>query len=140
MPYLDNYWSFSFGPKCDPPVFGVLHLPKYFGNLSNFISHAIPNFQKHRSLTVATLSELMNYQVDWSEQFVPGVDSVYKFEAYIVEAHGRTRYANRKDVIICACPIAFLVPRLTSAHLRNVAAHHNVFIGTNCTVLDARNL
>jgi Chromo (CHRromatin Organisation MOdifier) domain len=24
----------------------VLHLPKYFGNLSNFISHAIPKFQK----------------------------------------------------------------------------------------------
>ena len=55
MPYLDNYWSDSFGPKCDPPVFGVLHLPKYFGNLSNFTSHAIPNFQKCRSLTVATL-------------------------------------------------------------------------------------
>jgi hypothetical protein len=30
VPYLDNYWSDSFGPKCDPPVFGVLHLPKYF--------------------------------------------------------------------------------------------------------------
>jgi hypothetical protein len=46
MPYLDNYWSVSFGPKCDPPVFDVLHLPKYFGNLSNFISHAIPTFPK----------------------------------------------------------------------------------------------
>ena len=46
MPYLDNYWSNSFGPKCDPLVFGVLHLPKYFGNLSNFISHVIPKFQK----------------------------------------------------------------------------------------------
>jgi hypothetical protein len=46
VPYRDNYWSNSFGPKCDPPVFGVLHLPKYFGNLSNFISHAIPKFQK----------------------------------------------------------------------------------------------
>jgi hypothetical protein len=46
VPYLDNYWSDSFGPKCDLPVFGVFHLPKYFGNLSNFISHAIPKFQK----------------------------------------------------------------------------------------------
>ena len=46
MLYPDNYWSDSFGPKCDSPVFGVLHLPKYFGNLSNFISHAIPKFQK----------------------------------------------------------------------------------------------
>jgi hypothetical protein len=55
VPHLDNYWSDSFSPKCDPPAFGVLHLPKYFGNLSNFISHAIPNFQKRRSLTMATL-------------------------------------------------------------------------------------
>ena len=56
MPYLDNYWSVSFGPKCDPPpVFNVLHLHKYFDNLSNFISHAIPNFQKCRSLIMATL-------------------------------------------------------------------------------------
>jgi hypothetical protein len=46
VPYLDNYWSDSFGPKCDHPVFGVLHLSKYFGNLSNFISHATPKFQK----------------------------------------------------------------------------------------------
>jgi hypothetical protein len=53
--YLDNYWSVSFSPKCDPLVFGVFHFHKYFGNLPNFISHAIPNFQKHRSLTVATL-------------------------------------------------------------------------------------
>ena len=57
MPYLDNYWSDSFGPKCDPPVFGVLHLPKYFGNLSNFISHTIPKFQKtsviHRGNTTS---------------------------------------------------------------------------------------
>jgi hypothetical protein len=46
VPYLDNYWSNSFSPKCDPLVFGVFHLPKYFGNLSNFISHAIPKFPK----------------------------------------------------------------------------------------------
>jgi hypothetical protein len=46
VPYLDNYWSDSFGPKYDPPVFGVLHFPKYSGNLSNFISHASPKFQK----------------------------------------------------------------------------------------------
>jgi hypothetical protein len=55
VPYLDNYWSDSFSPKYDPPVFEVLHLPKYFGNLSNFISHAIPNFQTRWSLTMATL-------------------------------------------------------------------------------------
>jgi hypothetical protein len=46
VPYLDNYWSVSFGPKCDPPVFDVLHLPKYFGNLSNFNSYAIPKIPK----------------------------------------------------------------------------------------------
>jgi hypothetical protein len=61
VPYLDNYWSDSFGPKCDPPVFGVLHFPKYFGNLSNFISHAIPKFQKtsvidHGNTNLSTLN------------------------------------------------------------------------------------
>jgi len=55
MPYHDIHWSDYFGPKCDPPVFGVLHPPKYFGNLILFISHAISNFQKCWSLTVATL-------------------------------------------------------------------------------------
>jgi hypothetical protein len=55
VPYLDNYWSVSFSPKSDPPVFDVRHLHKYFDNLSNFISHAISNFQERRSLTMATL-------------------------------------------------------------------------------------
>jgi hypothetical protein len=44
-----------------PPGFGVLHLPKYFGNLSNFISHAIPKFQKTSVIncgnTITTLGE-----------------------------------------------------------------------------------
>ena len=65
MPYFDNYWSDSFGPKCDLPVFGVLHPPKYFGNFSNFISHDISNFQKHRSLTVATLPQGVDFPLDF---------------------------------------------------------------------------
>ena len=56
MPYLDNYWSNSFGPKCDPLVFKVPHLPIYFGNLIFFISHTISNFQKCWSLTMTTLT------------------------------------------------------------------------------------
>jgi hypothetical protein len=56
VPYLDNYRSDSFGPKDDPSVFGVLQLLKYFANFPIFISHAISNFQKHRSLTMATLT------------------------------------------------------------------------------------
>jgi hypothetical protein len=69
VPYLDNYWSVSFGPKCDPLVFDGLHLDKYFDNLSNFISHTIPNFQKHRSLTMATLQ--VTYH-NWQWLLLPG--------------------------------------------------------------------
>jgi len=56
VPYLDNYWSDSFGPKYDPSVFGVLQLLEYFANfLIFFTSHAISNFQKCQSLAMATL-------------------------------------------------------------------------------------
>jgi len=55
VPYLDTYWSNSFSPKYDPSVFGVLQLHEYFSNYPIFISHAISNFQKCRSLAVATL-------------------------------------------------------------------------------------
>ena len=63
MPYLDNYWSDSFGPKCDPPVFGALHLPKYFGNLSNFISRAIPKFQKTSVINCGNTSRWIRVRV-----------------------------------------------------------------------------
>jgi hypothetical protein len=132
---------FQGTPKNKNKIKRLLEEHKEYNKYANYCGDKIKHFgEGARQFNIFHPSELMNYQVDWSEQFVPGVDSVYKFEAYIVEAHGRTRYVNHKDVIICACPIAFHVPRLTSAHLRNVAAHHNVFIGTNCTVLDARNL
>ena len=84
-------------------------------------------------------SELMTYRVDWSAHFETGSESVYKFEDYIVEAHAQTRHANCKDAIICECPIPFIVPRLTGAQLRNVAAHHNLFVGSTWTVSKARS-
>jgi hypothetical protein len=91
---------------------------KEYNKYANYCGDKIKQFGGGaRQSHIFHLSELITYQVDWSGQFDPGVDSVYKFEAYIVEAHGRTRYTNHKDVIICACPIAFLVPRLTGAHL-----------------------
>jgi len=55
VPYLNNYWSDSFGPKYDPSVFGVLQLLEYSVVCAIFISHAISNVQKRRSLAVATL-------------------------------------------------------------------------------------
>jgi hypothetical protein len=41
----------------------VLHLPKYYGNLIIFISHAISNFQKCRSLTVVTLCTMVSKNI-----------------------------------------------------------------------------
>jgi hypothetical protein len=55
----------------------VLHFHKYVGNLPNFISHTIPNFQKRRSLTVATLPasfQLVLSQTSWSQKAIPGSD------------------------------------------------------------------
>jgi hypothetical protein len=38
--YLRNQSTKCFSPLNDPSVFGVLYLSKYFGNFTNFISHA----------------------------------------------------------------------------------------------------
>jgi hypothetical protein len=44
-----TFWTKRIRPKCDPPVFDV---PKYFGNLIIFTSHAIGDFQKCLSLAI----------------------------------------------------------------------------------------
>ena len=63
-----------------PPGFWVLHLPKYFGNLWNFISRAIPNFQQCRSSTVATLIWVMQFKYIWYRAYYICLGLIFQCE------------------------------------------------------------
>jgi len=73
-----------------PPIFEVLHLPKYFGNLSIFTSHTIENFQKYWLLTMATLTpttSLYYSESSFHSEMLPEYFSLVTKEAIWIKCH-----------------------------------------------------
>ena len=115
---------------CDAPIRKMKGAPNEKTNTTNGITDHYSDIGGGINPTnYLTLSQLLEYKTDWSADPPHNPNINYKLKAYMVETHARTRYARRKDVIVCICPLSFLVPKLTVIQLRLVATHHNIFVG-----------